>query len=139
MIATSINNQKNKYHKAFRSAEDIHAYGCLNPYVESILQILSEGFHKETENLKEKESFLHKLKTEIPDNIQKSERKILTVLQEAAVFTFYGISIDEIMEQTSCSKRTVIYALNDLRKQNLLVETKFGRIIYRKVLIPEQT
>ena len=139
LIASSIHNQKNRYYKAFRTAEDIHAYGCLNPYSESLLQILSDGFNLETKNLKEKELLLQSLKAEIPDDIKKSERCILTVLQEASVFTFYGISTDEIMEQTSLSKRTVIYALNDLRKRNLLVETKFGRITYRKALIPEKS
>lgn len=132
LIASFIHNHKNLYYKAFREAEDIHAYGCLNTYTDMFLKILSDGFSEEIIKLKEKESSLQNQINVIPDDIQKAERKLLIVLSEASIFTFFGISIDEIINQTSLSKRTIIYALNDLRKRNLLVETKFGRIMYHK-------
>lgn len=132
LIASCINKQKSNYYKSFREAEDIHEYGCLNTYTDMFLKILSDGFSEEIMKLKEKESSLQNQINEIPDDIRKSERKILIVLLEASIFTFFGISIDEIIKQTSSSKRTVIYALNDLRKRNLLIETKFGRIMFHK-------
>lgn len=132
LIASCINKQKSNYYKSFREAEDIHEYGCLNTYTDMFLKILSDGFSEEIMKLKEKESSLQNQINEIPDDIRKSERKILIVLLEASIFTFFGISIDEIIKQTSFSKRTVIYALNDLRKRNLLIETKFGRIMFHK-------
>ncbi len=132
LIASCINKQKSNYYKSFRETEDIHEYGCLNTYTDMFLKILSDGFSDEIMKLKEKESTLQNQINEIPDDIRKSERKILIVLLEASIFTFFGISIDEIIKQTSSSKRTVIYALNDLRKRNLLIETKFGRIIFHK-------
>lgn len=132
LIASCINKQKNNYYKAFREAEDIHEYGCLNTCTDMFLKILSDGFTEEIIKLKEKESSLQNQINEIPDDIQKSERKILIVLSEASIFTFFGISIDEIIKQTSLSKRTIIYALNDLRKRNLLIETKFGRMTFHK-------
>lgn len=132
LIASCINKQKSNYYKSFREAEDIHEYGCLNTYTDMFLKILSDGFSEEIMKLKEKESYLQNQINEIPDDIRKSERKILIVLLEASIFTFFGISIDEIIKQTSSSKRTVIYALNDLRKRNLLIETKFGRIMFHK-------
>lgn len=135
LIASCIHKQKSAYYKAFREAEDIHAYGCLNAYTDMFLKILSNGFSQETRELKEKESSLHHLIEEIPNEIQKSERKIYSTLLEASLFTFFGISMEEIIEQTSLSKRTIIYALNDLRERNLLVETKFGRITYHKAPI----
>lgn len=132
LIASFIHNHKNLYYKAFREAEDIHEYGCLNTYTDMFLKILSDGFSEEIIKLREKESSLQNQINVIPDDIRKSERKILIVLIEASVFTFFGISIDEIIKQTSLSKRTIIYALNDLRKRNLLIETKFGRMTFHK-------
>lgn len=138
LIASSINSQKNRYYKAFRSAEDIHEYGCLNPYAESLLKILTDGFNKETDDLKEKQRDLDHFRSAIPDDMKKSEKKILEVLMEASLFTFYGITTEEIAEQTSLSRRTIIYALNDLRERGSLIETGIGKFTYHKAVLPEK-
>ena len=65
--------------------------------------------------------------------IKSDENKIYSLLCEASVFSNYGVSSEEIIKETGVSKRTLIYSLNKLRDNSLLIETKIGKFSYYKL------
>ena len=86
--------------------------------------------------LKEKKSVLDSLI--IKKGLSKLERKIFLFISESTLVTNFGVNSIEIMENTSSSKRTLIYALNHFKEQDLLIETKIGKFTYYKMNIDKK-
>ena len=131
LISTCLLNEKSKYYKAFKVADDPLEFGCLNEYVKIITEILLRQINNEItklESKKEKINNLVKLST-----FSKSENKIYSLLAEAAILTDFGVSNDEIINECNVSKRTLIYTLNKLKELNLLEDTKIGKLTYHKI------
>ena len=131
LISTCFLNEKRKYYKAFKVADDPLEFGCLNEYVKIITEILLRQINNEItklESKKEKINNLVKLST-----FSKSENKIYSLLAEAAILTDFGVSNDEIINECNVSKRTLIYTLNKLKELNLLEDTKIGKVTYHNI------
>lgn len=129
-IAMAFLHEKNKYYKAFQEANDIYEFGCLNTFVESILEILIN----QTDLLIKKLNFeKNKLDTFKYDfKMTKLEEKIFKLISEASVFSYFGVSNEEIIKETQVSKRTLISTLNKFKEKNILVDTKIGKFDYHK-------
>lgn len=129
-IAMAFLHEKNKYYKAFQEANDRYEFGCLNTFVESILEILIN----QTDLLIKKLNFeKNKLDTFKYDfKMTKLEEKIFKLISEASVFSYFGVSNEEIIKETQVSKRTLISTLNKFKEKNILVDTKIGKFDYHK-------
>lgn len=131
LISSSFAKEKSKYLKAFEEANDIHEFGCLNTYVETIISILLNQVETSIQNLKEISKKIRAYQTK--KDISKSEAKIAKILYESSLLSNFGISNQEIINETGVSKRTLIYTLNKYRNENRLIETKIGRFTYHKI------
>lgn len=129
-IAMAFLHEKNKYYKALQEANDRYEFGCLNTFVESILEILIN----QTDLLIKKLNFeKNKLDTFKYDfKMTKLEEKIFKLISEASVFSYFGVSNEEIIKETQVSKRTLISTLNMFKEKNILVDTKIGKYDYHK-------
>lgn len=132
-ISISLLHEKDKYYKAFKEANDRYEFGCLNTYVEAILEILINQVDILIKKLCLEKNKLNSLKYDF--KMTKSEEKILKLISEASLFSCFGVSNGEIIKETNVSKRTLISTLNKLKKENLLVDTKIGKYDYHKVNI----
>lgn len=131
LISSSFAKEKSKYLKAFEDASDIHEFGCLNTYVETILNILLNEIETLIQNLKTIRNKIQSYQT--ASGISKSETKIEKILYESSLLSDFGVSNQEIINETGVSKRTLIYTLNKYRNENRLIETKIGRFTYHKL------
>ena len=51
----------------------------------------------------------------------------------ASILSNFGVSNEEIIGETEVSKRSLIYALNKLKEEDILLDTKIGKITYHKI------
>ncbi len=130
LISSSFEHEKSKYYKAFKEACDKYEFGCLNGFVEIILNILNNQIEININNLKINKEKIEGLK--FPFEMSKSEQKIYKLISEASVFSTFGVSTKEIMKETGVSKRSLIYAFNDFKSKNILNITKIGKFNYYK-------
>lgn len=130
IIASSLNKEKGKYYKALSLAEDRYEFGCVNTYVEAFINILLDGINLAIKDLTKKKEAITQNK---PDSIlTKSEEMIYSLIVEASFLSLFGVSNEEIIEETGVSKRTLINTLNKLKAKEKLIDTKIGRITYHK-------
>ena len=129
-ISASLLHEKNKYYKAFKEANDKYEFGCLNTYVETILKILINQTDILIKELYLKKNQLSTFKNNF--KMTKSEDKIFKLISEASIFSYFGVSNEEIIKETQVSKRTLISALNKFKENNILVDTKIGKFDYHK-------
>ena len=133
-IASSINANKSKYYKALESARDIHEFGCINDYILSLGKILLDGMNHMILDIQQKlQSYQSIKETLVLDHLTKSEKIIYDHLLLASLFTYFGISNEQIIEDTKISKRTLITTMNKFRELNLLDDLKLGKITYHKL------
>lgn len=131
LISTCFLNEKSKYYKAFKVADDPLEFGCLNEYVKIITEILLRQINNEITKLESKKEKINNLvKLSI---FSKSENKIYSLLAEASILTDFGVSNEEIINECNVSKRTLIYTLNKLKELNILEDTKIGKLTYHKI------
>ena len=129
-ISASLLHEKNKYYKAFKEANDKYEFGCLNTYVETILKILINQTDILIKELYLKKNQLSNFKNNF--KMTKSENKIFKLISEASIFSYFGVSNEEIIKETKVSKRTLISTLNKFKENNILVDTKIGKFDYHK-------
>lgn len=94
-----------------------------------MLTIFLHRIENKTEGLKKKkklDSFSYDSK------FSKSENKVYYLLLESPLLSPYGITNNELMKKASISKRTLMYILKELKSQEKLFDTKFGRFTYHK-------
>lgn len=132
LISTAFETEKTKYYKAFKVADDRYQFGCLNQYLKTITEILNDYFDKTLNTLKDNISRLNNLI--IPEGFTKSEIKVYKLLGEATIYSTYGVSNEEIMDQTGISKRTLIYSLNKFKASDMIEDTKVGKTTYHKLV-----
>ena len=131
LISTAFETAKSKYYKAFKLADDRYQFGCLNEYLRTVAEILNDYFDKTLYTLKDNIYRLKELKA--PVDFTKSEIKIYKLIAESTIYSTYGVSNEEIMNETSVSKRTLIYSLNRLKSSNMIQDTKIGKTTYHKI------
>lgn len=132
IVSSSILFDKSKYYKAFKIANDRYQFGCLNEFVNMFIEILENYIDKLTSEIIDNKSVIEKLLTV---ERTKSEMKIFKFLCEASIYTTNGVSSQKIIDEVDVSKRTVIYALNKLREEEILVETKIGKYHFYKIAL----
>lgn len=131
LISTAFETAKSKYYKAFKLADDRYQFGCLNEYLRTVAEILNDYFDQTLKTLKDN---IHRLKElMIPSDLTKSEIKIYKLIAESTIYSTYGVSNEEIMEQTRVSKRTLIYSLNRFKALDKIQDTKIGKTTYHKI------
>lgn len=132
LISYIFHKYKSRYYKAFKKGRDIYEFGFINEYVKEILLILIDGLKEEIEiykGLKEKRNlFVNNLK------LSKNENKIYELIEEATLFSFYGINNETILKESGCSKRTLMYVLKDIKNKGILISIKFLGVSYHKFL-----
>ena len=131
-LATSINQEKEKYYDALKSGRDIHEFGCLNTYILKMCQIFQKGMENIINSLNDKKIILA-FDQQPTFKMTKSEQKVYELLLSASVLTYYGISNDEIMDIIGISKRTCISVINKFRENNMLEEIKLGKKQYHRL------
>lgn len=132
-ISASFEHEKEKYYKAFKKASDKYEFGCLNGYFEIIIDILVDQISILINKLKkEKEALLSHTST---IKLSKTEQKIYNLLCEASIFSLFGLSKEEIMNEINVSRRSIIYCLDKMREEKILIDTKLGRRTYHKILM----
>jgi Fic family protein len=132
LISTAFEKERTKYYKAFKAADDRYQFGCLNQYLKIITEILNDYFDKTLNTLKDNINRLNNLI--IPEGFTKSEIKVYKLLGEATIYSTYGVSNEEIMDQTGISKRTLIYSLNKFKASDMIEDTKVGKTTYHKLV-----
>lgn len=130
VIASSIEKEKIEYYKAFEVAKDKYEFGCLNEYVLMIVDILINQINVFTNKLKQDKDDINNIETSI--ELTKSEKKIYNIISEATILSDFGVANAEIIRETGVSKRTLIYFLNRIKENNILVDTKIGKFVYHK-------
>lgn len=131
LISTAFETAKSKYYKAFKLADDRYQFGCLNEYLKIIAEILNDYFNQTLKTLKDN---IHRLKElKAPVDLTKSEIKIFRLLAESTIYSTYGVSNEEIMNETRVSKRTLIYSLNRFKALDMIDDTKIGKTTYHKI------
>lgn len=131
IISLALEHEKDKYYKAFKQASDKYEFGSLNTFLNTILLILQNEFSIIIKKLLYSKDELGNYSLNF--KMTKSDNKIYSLLYEASVFSNYGVSSEEIIKETGVSKRTLIYSLNKLRDNSLLIETKIGKFSYYKL------
>ena len=130
LISSSFEHEKNKYYKAFKAANDQYEFGCLNNFVDMILEILIKQIDNNINKLKDDKEKIKELI--YPFKMTKNEVKVFSLISEASIFSTFGVSSEEIIKETSISKRSLIYALNNFKSKNILSITKIGKYNYYK-------
>lgn len=130
-IALSFLHEKSKYYKAFDEANDIHEYGCLNSYVETILKILLKEVDLIIEELSSDKKKIESVTCNL--KLTSSEEKIYGLLKEASIFSYFGVTNEEIMLETQVSKRTLMSFLAKFKEEGVLATTKIGKYDYHKL------
>lgn len=129
-IAIAFLHEKSKYYKAFEKATDKYEFGCLNAYVETILKILLDEVElliKQFSTTKEK---LNNIKHDL--SLTPSEEKIFKFISEASLFSYFGVTNEEIMKETHISKRTLMSSLAKFKGNDILIDTRIGKYAYHK-------
>lgn len=129
-IAIAFLREKSKYYKAFEKANDKYEFGCLNAYVETILKILLDEVElliKQFSTIKEK---LNNVKHDL--SLTPSEEKIFKFINEASLFSYFGVTNEEIMKETHISKRTLMSSLAKFKGNDILIDTRIGKYAYHK-------
>ena len=129
-IAIAFLREKSKYYKAFEKANDKYEFGCLNAYVETILKILLDEVElliKQFSTTKEK---LNNVKHDL--SLTPSEEKIFKFINEASLFSYFGVTNEEIMKETHISKRTLMSSLAKFKGDDILIDTRIGKYAYHK-------
>ncbi len=132
-ISSSLLHEKDKYYKALKIVNDKYEFGCLNAYVETILIILNNQIDLLIKKINTEKAKLNDFKLSF--KMTKSEVKISKLISEASIFSYFGVSNEEILKETQVSKRTLIYTLNKFKEKNILIDTKIGKFDYHKFII----
>ena len=130
LISSSFEHEKTKYYKAFKAANDQYEFGCLNNFVDMILEILIKQIDSNINKLKDDKEKIKELM--YPFKMTKNEVKVFSLISEASIFSTFGVSSEEIIKETGISKRSLIYALNNFKSKNILSITKIGKYNYYK-------
>lgn len=130
LISKAISKNKNKYYKAFEVPRDIHEFGCINDYVEMMIDILLESIESEIKKLNE---YILKININIDEVLTKNELIIYKLLNEASILSYYGVSNKELIEYSGISKRSLITIMNKFKEKGLLIDTRIGKTTYHKI------
>lgn len=132
IVSKAFSDSKDRYYQAFKEARDIHEFGCLNDFVISFIEILKKELILVKSDLLKKKEQIEKIS--VPSSLTKSQKQIFSLICEASILSEYGISNEELMQETSLSKRTIIYGLNSFKEKGILTDTKIGKITFHKIV-----
>lgn len=135
ILSDAINKNKTAYYNALQDGHDIHEFGNLNGYFDSMAMIFVKEYEEINQLIEEMEKTYRKQIGELQSSkISKAERKIMEYLIEASCFSHFGVCSRQIEEECSLSKRTVITVLGKLKEQGALQQTKIGAFTYHKLI-----
>ena len=134
VASTIINNHKSNYYKALEEGRDIHQFGNVNEYVLKMLELFIDGLHTTLDSLNDQLNQISSW-SELDYIHTKSQKKIYEYLYMSTIFTYFGLSIEELMDFTSVSKRTLMSTLSILKEHNMLEIKKLGKTNYYKLNI----
>ena len=130
-VSTALEKSRIEYQNSFKRARHPNEYGCLNAFVEEILEMLIEEFEYCKDLLKEK---LFEMNNIIPlEGLSKVEQVVYEEIKKASVVSFYGITNEEIMNNQNISKRSLISTIKKFKEMGILEETNIGKKIYHRL------
>lgn len=127
LVSTSILKNKNKYYHALELGRRYDQGGCINEYLNAMLGILIDGINKSIEDLNYKKEEINKYHCE---KLTKKENAIYNILLGGSLFTFYGVSMDEIIKYADVSRRTSVSTLTKFKKMYKVKEVTFGKKVF---------
>lgn len=132
-ISESIQKNKSKYYRAFKDTTDVRNHGDLNTFVLPMLEILIKNINEIISRLEAYKNDQRKFDELLLKNTSftKSQKKVISFLNESKWNSFFGVSNKEIMENCNISKRTLLYFLNE--HHELVNDSKFGKITYHQL------
>lgn len=132
ILSKAIKNNKTKYYRALEKARDDREYGLLNQFVYDFDMMILNSVNQVINEINEKKN---NISTYLDENkYSKSETKILSILNEATVLSDYGVSMNEIIENTHLSKRIIAYTIKKLKTNNKLSIKRIGKNNYYSLI-----
>ena len=106
--------------------------GDITTFVDSFLDIIIKSEEQTIRYAEEKKSELSYYRNIIDGSHfnHKQTKDLLVLLLQAELFSEYGLSMKELLENSKLSKVTCLRCLNELKEKNLLVTNKAGKAHY---------
>ena len=130
LLSKSIKERKKDYYRILQDSKDDREMNILNYYVLVFLDILKQGLQEAIDDLKFQKEEIESYK--LNNSYSKSESKIISLLKEATLLSNYGVTINEIIFNTSLSKRTIAYTIKKLKDKDYLEINRIGKNNYYK-------
>ena len=130
-ISQTIKENLHKYYKAFAACNDPKNMGDLTPFLIMLLEMIAASQRALIESLRERSERLEKYRALCGDlPLSASEKKLLLLLVQAALFSEGGVSTPELKTALGTSMPTLKKMLDLFRAKGLLAETKQGSTKY---------
>lgn len=138
-VSSGFNQRKSKYYKAFEKTEDPRNYADLNTFVYDFLDLLSEEYTSSIDyaEKKKKEMYVIDEKFSKDSSYTKNEKRIISILIQAYVFSDFGINIKELESITKLSSKTIRRCLDKLDQKGILFGERRGKYIYYNLSLNE--
>lgn len=119
--------------KAFYETISEENHGDLSHFIYPFIAVIKDGVLKLTQELKNLESKVKVLHETIDGKLSKSDKKLLAIAISSSVYTEYGISTDEMKEETEISIPTINRFIKKMKDEKHLTKTRIGKKDYYKV------
>lgn len=132
-ISYAIKQEINKYYKGFAICEHPLNQGDITPFVIAFSEICVNAMRNLRDSLAEKkerlEDYLERARTIIPNQVFSIAEELIT----ATLFTFDGITIEELCKSEGLSRQTLYKRVSLLKDLGFIVTEKIGRRTYYKL------
>lgn len=132
-ISYAIKQEINTYYKGFSMCEHTLNRGDITPFVISFAEICVHAMRNLKDSLTEKKTllddYLRRARLIFPDQTLS----IIETLITATLFTFDGITVDELCSSEGLSRQTIYKRLALLKEGGLVSSEKIGRQTYYKL------
>ena len=127
----------NKYQKAFTICNKKESRGDITPFLIMMLTMIQSAANSLKDTLMQKEEEWQQYEAMIPALVHNHEEKVMqlySLLIQAALFSETGITIAELKYGLDIkSYATLQNKLAIIKEQNLLLESKEGKMKYFKI------
>ena len=137
-ISETIKENINEYYKAFRTCNDPKNRGDLTPFLIMLLTMIKRSEEELERSLTQKLNEwgrCEKIIMEITKPEAEKERRLYSVLVQAALFSELGITMDELVAHLDLSAGTLRKNLKNIESKGLLEKTRSGRYVYFRISI----
>ena len=131
-LSMTIKENLKTYYDAFKYTNDKRNMGDITTFVDSFLDIIIKSEEQTIRYAEEKKSELDYYLNKIKELMftHKKTKDLLILLLQAELFSEYGLSMKELLENSKLSKVTCLRCLNELKEKNLLVINRAGKANY---------